>query len=166
VKKDDELIAYLEWSVQGRATVLRTAVRLLRLFKRYPTVLKAQNRTTIAQNLLSVAFSLWRAAFLANRTGTRHARIEAATTFLEKMIADNAITFANDLVAREWTFNYYMTNATNSLLALPEDWNEVTSILLPKSNDKKKGSSSATRRWDRCQSAFDAAVSRFERELE
>jgi hypothetical protein len=161
--KEDNSIVHLKWSVENRAVTLRTSVNLLRLFKEHSKSIKEKENTAVAQNLLSVAFSLWRAVFLANRTGQREARIDAATAFLQKMIADNAISFATDLEGREWTFNYYMTNATNSLLALP--WEDIHEMVVPKAKAKGDKASVSVRRWNRCQAAFDAAVRRFETEL-
>src|SRR6266436_4940320 len=100
-------LEHLEWAVESRARNQRCAVRLLRLFMEYEEQWKTQRWARAAQDLLSVSFSLWRAAFLADKTAKRAAVFSHATDFLEKIIEDNAISYLQDRKCNEWTFNYY-----------------------------------------------------------
>lgn len=111
-----------------------------------------------------ILHSLWRAAFLADKTGKRHAVFEDARAFLGKMLTDNAITYPQDRSAREWTFNYYMSNAKEGLLHLSRRWKAVEKVLSMKQK-VVRGTTSSQRRWDRHQRAFEAAVSFLEKEL-
>lgn len=112
-----------------------------------------------------MCFSLWRAAFLADKTGKRHAVVEHAKTFLGKMIIDNAITYPQDRNAREWTFNYYTDNAKGGLLTLAKRWNSVGAVLAAKRKVPKE-STTSQRRWNRYDDAFENAVECLTAELE
>jgi hypothetical protein len=157
MKQDDLTPTHLEWLVESRSRNQRTALELFKLFESYPNRAKSKTFNKTSQILVAVCFSLWRAAFLADKTGMRHAVFEDARAFLAKMLTDNAITYPQDRSAREWTFNYYMNNAKDGLLDLSNQWEEVKSVL---SAHKKvrKGTTSSQRRWDRHQHAFEIAV--------
>jgi hypothetical protein len=123
--------------------------------------------------LLSSCFSLWRAAFLADKSGTREAVFEHSRSFLERMLADNAITYVQDRNSREWTFNYYASNALEALLRLGERWKSVSEII-DKGRSKNRRlrlngeaplRTPPQRRWDMYQDAFDVAVREFAVEL-
>lgn len=105
-----------------------------------------------------MAFSLWRAAFLAERTGKRVAVFADARKFLERVIEDNAISYPNDKTSREWTFNYYTGNARAGLESLHDKW---AAIVPP----YERQSRPPTERWDYCQGLLEAAVGGFEQEL-
>jgi hypothetical protein len=47
---------------------------------------------------------LWRAAFLADKTGKRAVVFNHGRIFFEKIIKDNAISYPQDKTSREWTF--------------------------------------------------------------
>ena len=116
---------------------------------------KAMNSTT--QTFVAVAFSLWRAALLADKTGKRLAVFEDARAFLGKLLTDNAINYPQDRSAREWTFNYYMVYASKGLVDLSKRWNKI-SVVLSAHKKVVKGTTVAQRRWDRHQLAFETAV--------
>ena len=110
-----------------------------------------------AQHLVAACFSLWRAVFLADKEIKRSQVLAHARNFLAKMLVDNAITYPQDRTTRNWTFNYYMNNATNALVRLSGEWPEVEVVL----NDRPKGTKGTTtpqRRWNRTQLAFETAV--------
>ncbi len=144
----------------------QAALDLFNLFERYPDALKGAGLSRKAQSLVAACFSLWRAAFLADKTGLRRAVFEDARSFLAKMLVDNAITYPQDRGAREFTFNYYMTNATEALLRFSEQlWPEVDDALKAKWDvlrKKKLVDAIATtlpqRRWDKVQRALDVAI--------
>lgn len=164
MKKGDPSAAHLEWLVESRSRNQRAALKLFKLFESHPTAVKNTHLHPASRNLVAVCFSLWRAAFLADQTGTRAAVFEDAQLFLKMMLADNAINYPQDRSTREWTFNYYMNNANSGLLLLSRRWKDVESTL---SKDKKvtKGTTPSQRRWDRHQEAFEVAVASFGNDL-
>ncbi|MGC3980770.1 MAG: hypothetical protein QM808_05870 [Steroidobacteraceae bacterium] len=148
-------LSHLEWAVESRARNQRSAVRLLRLFTEHEALWKTQRWSRAAQDLLSVSFSLWRAAFLADKSGQRKAVFADGRDFLEKIIEDNAISYPQDRKCREWTFNYYTRNARAALQVLAEYWPEQ----VPEYLGMKL---SATKRWEYCQNLLDKAIAGFE----
>jgi len=56
-----------------------------------------------AKTLVSIGFSLWRAAFLADKSGDLKETNEHATYFLGEMLETNAIAFTQDRKARGFT---------------------------------------------------------------
>ena len=109
--------AHLEWLIDSREANQRASLQLHKLITAHMADVKTKKPLSIkAQVLTAVCFSLWRAAFLADKTGTHDATIDDAYAFLGKMLTDNAITYPQDRASREWTFNYYMEAAKNSLL--------------------------------------------------
>jgi hypothetical protein len=126
--------------------------------------MKSKELSQVAQNLVAVCFSLWRAAFLADKTGTRHAVLQDARTFSGKMLTDNAITYPQDRSAREWTFNYYMNGAKDCLMHLADRWEHIRTVL-SRPRRVVKGTTAPQRRWNRHQEAFEAAVQSLENDL-
>jgi len=121
----------------------------------YEAQWKTRRWARAAQDLLAVSFSLWRAAFLADKTAKRTAVFSHATEFLEKIIEDNAISYVQDRKCNEWTFNYYTRNARASLEMLNKYWpNEVPSYV-----GRKR---TPVERWDYCQELLNKAVKGFE----
>jgi hypothetical protein len=106
---------------------------MLELLRDHPRIDKTTHFQ--AERLLGVCFSLWRAAFLADRTGKRTKIIEHAQEFLERMLVDNAITYPQDRVTREWTFNYYLRSARDSLFVLAEDFAQVSDAIDASTDD-------------------------------
>jgi hypothetical protein len=164
VKKDDLSPEHLGWLVKSRAANQHAALKLFKLFEKYPDEMGGRELSRIAQTLVAVCFSLWRAAFLADKTGQRQAVVEDAKTFLGKMILDNAITYPQDRAAREWTFNYYTGNAKEGLLTLAKRWGTVGAVLDARRD--AKGSTTPQRRWNRYHEAFEEAVARLTDELD
>jgi len=154
VESPDKL-EHLEWAILARATNQKTCLKLLRLFDKYSSLWKTKDRAAAAQDLVSVGFSLWRAAFLAEKTGLRSEVFSHGRQFLEKMIEDNAIAYVQDKSSREWTFNYYTRNARSSLQRLAFKWPDAVSPYVNKAR-------TPTQRWDYCQQLFDEAVEGFE----
>lgn len=100
---------HLTWLVESRYANQRAAVRFFNLFETHSTKVRSKGFSTTSQRMVAVCFSLWRAAFLSDKTGKRSAVVDDAKTFLGKMLTDNAITYPQD--RSTWTFNYYMVNA-------------------------------------------------------
>lgn len=148
-------LEHLEWAVESRARNQRCAVSLLRLFVEHEARWKTKKWARAAQDLLSVSFSLWRAAFLADKKGQRAAVFSNGVEFLEKIIEDNAISYIQDRKCKNWTFNYYTRTARASLTQLAQHWPDQVS---PYAGNQR----TATQRWDYCQDLLQDAVARFE----
>lgn len=126
-----------------------------------PSDEEANQLSPKAQSLVAASFSLWRAAFLADRTGK--SVFKDAKHFLAKMLIDNAINYAQDRAARDWTFNYYISVAESELLDLGIEWQSAARVYNRPEKDKSRPY--AKRRWDRSQTALEAAIRRFTGEL-
>lgn len=156
-KKDNLSPAHLAWLVASRTANQTTALKLFTLLNEHADTIKRREFSSKAQGLVSVCFSLWRAAFLADKGTTRSEVLADARSFLGKMLVDNAITYPQDRNARGWTFNYYMNNATNELARLSEVWNQIN-VVLNEKLAKAAGLTPPQRRWNRTQKAFETAV--------
>jgi len=165
-KSDNLQRSHVEWLIASRASNQRAALDLYVLLEANAERLrKHKELATKAQLLVAVSFSLWRAAFLADKSGLRKEVLADTMSFLGKMLTDNAITYAQDRASREWTFNYYMNAAKDCLLKLATGWPEIQEVL---SSERKatKGTTVSSRRWDRHQVALEHAISAFSAELE
>lgn len=143
---------HLKWLVKCRAEHQRVSADLYEFLQAHPEA----GKTFAGQSLVTISFSLWRAAFLADRTGKLEARSIHARKFLQTMLADNAIGYAQDRASREITFSYYLDNARFRLDALRNTYGDIPRALTP----PVKGRTAKTR-WDRLQSAFGLAVKCF-----
>ena len=152
-------IAHLKWAIESRARNQVCALRLLALFRKHESKWKSKKYARAAQDLVAVSFSLWRAAFLADKTSKRAAVFEHGRAFLEHVIEDNAISYPQDKNSREWTFNYYTRNARFSLNELARSWEGVVPPYVG-------GTRKPAERWDYCQSLLDQAVENFETSLD
>jgi hypothetical protein len=150
---------HLKWVIEGRAKNQTASLNLYALMLDYKEQIRKKKLATAAQDLAAVCFSLWRAVFLADRTGKLQAKMMDVENFVAKMLTDNAIAFAQDRSAREWTFNYYIDNALFRLEKLQEYWPDLKKMSLKPSNRTPR------KRWDRLQIAFERAVRLFEKEL-
>lgn len=150
-------VEHLEWAINSRAKNQRSCLRLYKLFEAHEDFWKTKDASKAAQDLVAVAFSLWRAAFLAEKTGKRSEVFAHGRDFLRRIIEDNAIGYGQDKASLEWTFNYYTKNARSSLTLLSGYWEEVP---------KYKGATRPAReRWDYCQILLDEAITNFERRI-
>lgn len=147
-------LGHLEWALASRAGNQSSSLKLLRLFYDYEGAWKTQKLARAAQDLTAVAFSLWRAAFLADKTGRRVEVFNDGRKFLEKLIEDNAIAYGQDKASAEWTFNFYTRSARSSLEMLHEYWPKV----VPSYEGKKRN---AKERWDYCHHLLDEAIHGF-----
>lgn len=152
--KEPPTLEHLSWAIESRARNQKSSLRLLALLRSYEHLWKTQDLSKATQDLIGVAFSLWRAAFLADKTAKRKMVYSHGVAFLEKIIENNSISFANDQSSNEWTFNYYTKNARSSLTLLANGWNTLPRY--------KGGSRKPTERWDYCQELFDQMLDGFE----
>ena len=150
-------LAHLEWAIDSRTKNQKSCLKLLMLLREYESFWKAKALSKAAQDLIAVAFSLWRAAFLADKTGKREEVLKHGVAFLEKVIETNSISFGQDKNSNEWTFNYYTKNARSSLTILARNWD----FLSPYEGGTRK----AIERWDYCQALLDQALVKFESHL-
>jgi hypothetical protein len=154
-----EKISHLKWALEARAKNQSSSLALLTLLYDYETKWKSKQYSRAAQDLVGVSFSLWRAAFLAEKTSKRAEVFEHGRRFLEQFIEENQIAFGHDKKMREWTFNYYTRNARASLIYLAGKWKDEVPAYT-------NATRTATERWDHCQSLFDAAVDNFRKRFE
>jgi hypothetical protein len=153
-------LQHFSWAIEARARNQRCALRLFGLFMTYRSKWTSQKGARAAQNLLAVTFSLWRAAFLAEKTGHRVAVFDDGVEFLERLIADNAISYPQDRKCNEWTFNYYTKNAKAALRELSDG-----NIAFIKVKAYKEGDRTPMERWTYCQDLLDDAVGNVETAL-
>jgi len=139
-------------------------LKLFNIFEKYSEEAKAKEFRAASQTLVAVGFSLWRAAFLADKTGQREAVFADARAFLAQLLTNNTINYPQDRASREWTFNYYMTNANDALLRLSGRWSVITTVL-SKYERVTKGTTNSRRRWNRHQNAFETALDAYEQDL-
>jgi len=151
-------LEHLEWAVGSRYKIQLCSLRLLTLFTVYEAKWKTQSYARAAQDLIAVAFSLWRAAFLAEKESKREVVFTDGVTFLQTMIETNSIAFGQDRASNEWTFNYYARNARYALQVLEKYWPEQVSKYVG-------GALKATDRWDYCHGLLDEAVTKFDEHM-
>jgi len=159
MNSNESKLTHLEWAIKSRHSNQTCALNLLRLFEGYEELWKTQKLARAAQDLTAVTFSLWRAAFPADKTGKRAEVFGHGKAFLERLIEDNSISYPQDKNSNEWTFNYYTRNARSSLQVLSEYWPTEVPRYVGKTRN-------ATERWDYCQHLLDDAVAGFEKLLQ
>lgn len=164
-KTDDLSAPHLEWLIQSRMRNQNACLSLFNTFEKYPDQAQSPEFRAHSQTLVAVGFSLWRAAFLADKTGRREEVFADARAFLAQLLTNNAINYPQDRSSREWTFNYYMTAANDSLLRLSEKWSDIV-VVLSKHEKPAKGTTNPRRRWNRHQNAFEVALKGYEASLQ
>jgi hypothetical protein len=146
---------HFEWLIESRSRNQRSALKLRSVLRTYERQWKTRAFSSAAQELSAISFSLWRAAFLAEKTGSRAAVFKHAAEFLDKVIEDNSISYGQDKASREWTFNYYTRNARYSLEYLHDKWPELAHPYEVKNRTPKL-------RWEYCQDILDRTILNFE----
>lgn len=100
-KPDTPDHAHLAWLIRSRESNQRASLTLHKLIdEHFDKVKKSKQLSVKAQVLAAVCFSLWRAAFLADKLGTHEATIQDVRAFLGKMLTDNAIDQAGSVHRR------------------------------------------------------------------
>ncbi|MGB6485915.1 MAG: hypothetical protein WBE91_03440 [Steroidobacteraceae bacterium] len=153
---------HLKWLVQSRYSNQQAALKITALLNQPKA---SDGNLATVQDLVGACFSLWHAAFLADKTGVRAVVFKHASDFLDEMIAHNTIAYAQDRKSYEWTFNYYATNAARALHKLADTWPSIRTILL-EPDEPTGGYTRPQRRWDRNHRALDEAIKCFERHLD
>jgi hypothetical protein len=102
---------HLAWAIEQRAEIQRTLLALYEFIRNHPPDKIDMWDKYLLDACVGAAFSLWRAAFLAE-TLREEAGVHASQeAFLERLISDNTIGFADDKSNRDWTVGYYLENA-------------------------------------------------------
>jgi len=111
--------------------------------------------------LVAISFSLWRSAFLSDKTGFKEDTNEGAINFLSEMLQNNAIAYNQERGVKDWTFNYYAANGKYRLEDLAQAWPKwrMGELTPPRGEQTPKN------RWEYLQKAFEKAVDHFERRL-
>ena len=154
----DKKLVNLKWAVKSRSENQQCAIRLYELLTKHSAQIKKGKFEVFAQGLVSVTFSLWRAALLADKIGGKEEGLKSAIEFLETVIADNSITYAYDKKQLEWTFNYYTNNACYTLI----HWSRIKPRLVPGWEWARR---SPKERWEYGQKLLTEAVERFAKVL-
>ena len=154
--------AHINWLIDSRHKNQTETARLHGLLRRYKGHFHG-SRSRKAHILVAVAFSLWRAAFLAEKAEDKDATsLGHAETFLQTLLVDNAINYQQDRKARKWTYRFYMDASRSQLEKLGTFWPDALSILNNRAAGKKQRS---TDRWNRRHDAFVRGVDLLEGEL-
>jgi hypothetical protein len=153
-------LADLEWLVESRSRNQRSTLALYKLLLTHKKKLdRSRRQRAAAQMLLSSAFSLWRAVFLADIKQDRGALLQDIEGFLVELIQNNAITYVQDRKHRDWTFRYYVDNARARLKNLNRIFKELGfAFELP---GESKGKTPQDW-WLTHQTALEGAIEQFE----
>lgn len=114
------------WLVESRSKVQHLLLELYRFLK--------DNRSTLEQRgfersvfglLVGAAFSLWRAAFLANAERSWPDILKKAEDLLQIVVEDNAISYLQEKKTEDWMVGYYLNNARYRLARVRSKFAEV-----------------------------------------
>jgi len=149
---------HFKWLIDGRATNQRSTVALYEIIDRHRDDLVLNPEfLEVAQDLLGIAFSLWRAVFLSDTTGDYEDQIADAEKFLVSLIADNTVLYVTDKNARNWSFRYYLDNAVYRLRELA-----ASRLALVDGADLARVAESEKDEWLHAQESLTKAIARFE----
>jgi hypothetical protein len=156
-RKDDRSESHLKWLVENRSANQRATLEL------FMTLI--QNESVIGSNVIyaqlslelaGIAFSLWRAVFLSDRTGETEEQIVDVTAFLGTLISNNSIGYPQDRGAREWTFAYYLSDARFRLQSLATRPPTIIDL-----SDVEQEAKSPKEDWEIAQRALEKAINGF-----
>lgn len=102
---------HLKWAIDQRAKVQHTLLALYELVRDTPPDDAWTDKEEAIDDLIAVAFSLWRAVFLTEQPRTDSSRREAQRQFLATVISTNSITFGDDRRNSSWSLGFYLLNA-------------------------------------------------------
>lgn len=108
----DGNIGYINWAIDARARSQRLLLALYSNTEYRGADPETSRDARVFSLLVGVAFSLWRAAFLADaptRTGTE--ALAHAYDLLGEVLKSNTIAFSTDQRLQGWTGGYYLNNA-------------------------------------------------------
>jgi hypothetical protein len=159
-KKDDLSADHISWLVNSRSRNQQASLQLYLVIKDNEKAASSEwSNSNIAQALIAVCFSLWRAVFLADVNVEMQATVTDAQEFLGNLVLHNVVAYPQDRNNRDWTFIYYVNNARYRLELIASAHPEV----LPKafiSGDEDR--LNAKDLWTFHQNALDVAIKNFE----
>ncbi len=157
-KADDLSEEHLTWLVKSRSDNQKTTLKLyLAIERNKQSVERNIAYAEVAQELAAIAFSLWRAVFLSDLTEDVETQMIDVQRFLGTLISHNTIAYQQDRNSREWTFQYYLNNARERLLAIAG--RKPLPIL--NVNEIDIGARSAKEDWEIAERALSKAIERF-----
>lgn len=115
---------HLRWAIDHRAKIQHTLLGLYDYARTVSPAVGEAWQIPLLDDLISAAFSLWRAAFLAGELRTYENVRDAQLSFLATVIATNSITFPDDRRNSTWTVSFYLENARHRALSAHKRFNE------------------------------------------
>jgi hypothetical protein len=102
----------LEWSIDRRARVQKVLFELYSFLDEYPEFPReSDDQWKPIVRMVDIGFSLWRSAFLNQVKRERQGIFNHTKEFLQKILEQNTISFADDFRLCELTIGYYNSNA-------------------------------------------------------
>ncbi len=148
---------HFAWLVEARSANQEATLELYEVIYRSEVLLNADVEIqAAAQDLVSIAFSLWRAVFLSDTSGDIEDQQADIRKFLAKLISDNAVLYATDKNSRNWSFRYYLDNAVFRLERLSKErlgLVDPPDLAQPAESDKAA--------WRQAQRELQKAIERF-----
>jgi hypothetical protein len=108
-------VVHLEWAIEQRGKIQHTILALYKYATAQPPEGPGFPKSYLLDHLSAAAFSLWRAAFLADGSRDPFSIHESQTNFLATIINTNAINFSDDKKHQAWAVSFYLQNAKNRL---------------------------------------------------
>lgn len=153
---------HFTWLVEGRSANQQSTLELYKLISGSEHKLNSNvELQEAAQDLMGVAFSLWRAVFLSDTSGEYDDQLADLKKFLISLISDNTVLYVTDKNARNWSFRYYLDNAFHRLHKL-----SASKLRLVDNFDVLKAVDTDKDKWRNAQSVLDKAIARFGAALE
>ena len=109
--KTDAELEHMYWLVKSRLAVQQLMVDLLFFLTKNERVLQSGRDRLIFGHLVAIAFSLWRAAFLAEKKRDWDLVNVDLALALEKLIEDNSFLYPDEKNFGSWTVTYFLNNA-------------------------------------------------------
>src|SRR5271169_1705632 len=163
---------FFEWLVPARSRIQEETLRLYLICNtRFQEGLQNPQfdalAVALADNLVGMGFSLWRAVFQASEVVHPHSNLERGLLLLRRVIADNTITYMDE--KNPWSFKYYLDNAFYRSLDIFRDFDMAGqgATLAPELIELKEKATgaptSSPEHWDLVCSMFQMLVSELDR---
>lgn len=104
-------VEHLRWAIDQRGEIQKSLLAIYECIKRHHVSTANIDTQHMLNYLVGAAFSLWRAVFLADTFRNYEAIQKSQLGFLEKLLSDNSISFADDKNNRGWSVGYYLENS-------------------------------------------------------
>jgi hypothetical protein len=119
---------FADWLLSRRADIQRFMVNLRFFSDGKPDLSRPESNGLIYGHLVAIAFSLWRAAFLAAHPRDWETTFGNINPFLTKLITDNSFLFPDEKDSGSWMVTYYLQNARLRLLHASKHLKDVDAI--------------------------------------